>query len=94
MEREAPIAFGTCFSQLLRMAALFVGCLRMTPEEAIEELAMIMHTVFPNDPTRLTTPTINMSNLRTAVEDMLERRGLPTDVKLKEKQLARARCKV
>ena len=76
------------------MAALFVGHLRMTPEEAIGELAMIAHTVFPKDPTELTTPTTNMSNLRKAVEDILERRGLPTNIKLHDKQHARAKCKV
>ena len=76
------------------MAALFVGHLRMTPEEAIEELSMIAQAVFSNEPTELTTPTTNMSNLRRAVEDMLERRGIPTDVKLYDKQLARAKCKV
>jgi hypothetical protein len=76
------------------MAALFVGRLRMTPEEAIEEIAMIAHAVFPNEPTELATPTTNMSNLRRAVEDMLERRGLPTNIKLNDKQLASAKCKV
>ena len=76
------------------MAALFVGHLRMTPEEAIEELSMIAQAVFSNEPTELTTPTTNMSNLRRAVEDMLERRGIPIDVKLNDKQLASAKCKV
>ena len=76
------------------MAALFVGCLRMTPEEPIEELAMIAHAVFPNKPTELTTPTANLSNLRRAVEDMLERRGLSTTIKLNDKKLAIAKCKV
>jgi hypothetical protein len=66
----------------------------MTPEDAIEELAMIARTVFPNEPTELTTPTTNMSNLRRALEDMLKRRGLPTDIKLNDKQLASAKCKV
>jgi hypothetical protein len=76
------------------MAALFVGPLRMTPEEAIEELAMIARAVFPNEAAELTTSTTKMSNLRRAVEHMLERRGLPTDIKLKDKQLATAKCKV
>jgi len=76
------------------MAALFVGPLRMTPEEAIEELAMIAHAVFPNKPTELTTPTTNMSNLRHAVENMLKRRGLSTTIKLNDKKLATAKCKV
>ena len=76
------------------MAALFVGRLQMTPEEAIEELSRIAHTVFPNEPTEITTPTTNMLNLRRAVEDMLKRRGLPTDIKLYDKQLAHAKCKV
>jgi hypothetical protein len=76
------------------MAALFVGRLRMTPEEAIEEIAMIAHAVFPNEPTELATPTTNMSNLRRAVEDMLERRGFPTTIKLNDRKLATAKCKV
>ena len=76
------------------MAALFVGRLRMTPEEAIEELSTIAQAVFPNEHTELTTSTTKMSNLRRTVEDMLERRGIPTDVKLYDKQLARAKCKV
>ena len=76
------------------MAALFVGHLQMTPEEAIEELSTIAQAVFPNEPTELTTSTTKMSNLRRTVENMLERRGIPTDVKLYDKQLARAKCKV
>ena len=76
------------------MGALFVGRLRMTPEEAIKELSMIAHAVFPKESTELTTPTTNMSNLRRAIEDMLERRGLPIDIKLNDKQLASAKCKV
>ncbi len=76
------------------MAALFVGRLRMTPEEAIEEIAMIAHAVFPNEPTELTTPTTNMSNLRRAVEHMLERRRIPINIKLYDRQLASAKCKV
>ena len=76
------------------MAALFVGRLRMKPDEAIEELAMIAHAVFPNEPTELITPTTRMSNLRRAIEDMLKRRGLPTTIKLNDKKLANAKCKV
>ncbi len=76
------------------MAALCVGRLQMTPEEAIKELAAIAHAVFPKEPTELTTPTTNMSNLRRAVEDMLVRRGLPTTIKLNDKRLATAKCKV
>ena len=76
------------------MGALFVGRLRMTPEEAIQELAMIAHAVFPNKPTELTTPTTNMENLRCAVENMLERRGVPIDIRLNDRQLASAKCKV
>jgi len=66
----------------------------MTPEEAIKELGMIAQAVFPQESTELTTPTTNMSNLRKAIEDMLERRGLPIDIKLNDKQLASAKCKV
>jgi hypothetical protein len=66
----------------------------MTPEEAIEELAMIAQAVFPNEPTELTTPRSNMSNLQRALEDMLERRGLSTTIKLNDKKLANAKCKV
>ena len=76
------------------MAALFVGHLRMTPEEAIEELAMIAQAVFPNEPTELTTPRSNLANLQRAVEDMLERRGLSTTIRLNDKKLATAKCKV
>jgi hypothetical protein len=76
------------------MAALFVGRLRMTPEEAIEELAIIARAVFPDEPTELTTPRANMSNLQRALEDMLERRGLSTTIKLNDKRLATAKCKV
>jgi hypothetical protein len=75
------------------MVALFVGPLRMTPEEAIKELARIAHDVFLNVPNELTTPTTNVSNPRRAVEDMLERRGLPTDIKPNDKGLATAKCK-
>jgi hypothetical protein len=74
------------------MAALFVGCLRMTPEEAIEELAMIAHAAFPNKPPELTTPTTNLSNLRRAVGNMLERRGMPTDIGLNVR-VPNAKCK-
>jgi hypothetical protein len=66
----------------------------MTPEEAIQELAMIAHAVFPNEPTELTTPRANMSNLQRAIEDMLERRGFSTTIKLNDKKLATAKCKV
>jgi hypothetical protein len=76
------------------MAALFVGCLRMTPEEAIDELAIIARAVFPSEPTAVTTPSANMSNLQHALQDMLERRGLPTTIKLNDKKLATAKCKV
>jgi len=76
------------------MAALFVGRLQMTPEEAIEELSTIAQAVFPNDPMELTTSRANMSNLQRAIEDMLERRGLSTTIKLNDKKLATAKCKV
>jgi hypothetical protein len=66
----------------------------MTPEEAIQELAMIAYAVFPNEPTELTTPRANMSNLRRALEDMLERRDLPTTIKLNDRKLAATKCKV
>ena len=76
------------------MGALFVGRLRMTPEEAMEELSTIAQAVFPNEPTELTTPRSNLANLQRAVEDMLERRGLSTTIKLNDKKLAIAKCKV
>jgi hypothetical protein len=76
------------------MAALFVGGLRMTPEDAIRELATIAHAVFPNEAAELTTPATRMSNLRRAVENMLNQRGLPTNIKLNDKNLATAKCKV
>jgi hypothetical protein len=95
MERKARILpLKVNIDNLLRIAALFVGPLRMTPEEAIEELGMVAHAVFLNTSSELTTPKTNMSNLRRALEDMLDRRGLPTNIKLNAEHLVTAKCKV
>jgi len=66
----------------------------MTVEEAIDSLLTIAASVFPYDPDTKETPETNMLNLRSAIEDILERRGIPVDTKMNDKRGPSTKCKV
>ncbi|KIM19605.1 hypothetical protein M408DRAFT_197745 [Serendipita vermifera MAFF 305830] len=76
------------------LSALMLGCLRLSMEEAMEELAVIGAAIFTRRVDEIITPDSNMARLKEAVEDMLRRYKYPTDIKLKDKRLQIGRCKV
>lgn len=73
------------------LAALLLGRLCMTAQEAMDELITIGKAIFPKEPQEK-SPEENTRGLRTAVEDMLRRNGHFADLKLRES--APTRCKV
>jgi hypothetical protein len=76
----------------IRLSALLLGRLRMSVEEALEELATIGSTIFPKEG-EITTPEANLAVLRETLEDMLRRHHFPADVKLNDRAM-RTKCKV
>jgi hypothetical protein len=66
----------------------------MTVEDAIDALLAIAASVFPYDPDTKEAPEMNMLNLKSAIEDILERRGIPVDTKMNDKRGPSTKCKV
>jgi hypothetical protein len=78
----------------LSLAAFMLGNLRMTVDEAIDALLTVASAVFPNDPDTEPSPEINMHNLKEAIGDMLESRGIPVNTKMFDKGRPPVKCKV
>jgi hypothetical protein len=66
----------------------------MSVEDTIEELAKIGTAIFPQEANEIATPEANMTALRGAIEDMLQRHQHPVDIKLNDEMLRDSRCKV
>jgi hypothetical protein len=58
------------------------------------ELARIGNAVFPQDVDEIVTPEGNLTILREAVEAMLQRHGIPVNIKLNDKAFRGSRCQV
>ncbi|KIM20755.1 hypothetical protein M408DRAFT_124110 [Serendipita vermifera MAFF 305830] len=76
------------------LSALLLGCLRLSIEEAMEELAAIGAAILTQRVEENVTPDSNLAKLREAVEDMLKRNRYPIDIKLKDQRFRNGRCKV
>lgn len=74
--------------------ALLLGRLRMSVEQAMEELATIGTTLFPGNPNEMATPEANTTIMVEAMKDMLRRHKLAPDIKLNDKALRGSSCKV
>ncbi|KIM30293.1 hypothetical protein M408DRAFT_296513 [Serendipita vermifera MAFF 305830] len=75
-------------------SALLLGCLRLSIEEAMEELAQIGAASFTQKVDEIITPESNMARLKEAVEDMLRHYKYPLDIRLKDQRFRNGRCKV
>ncbi|KIM20749.1 hypothetical protein M408DRAFT_123984 [Serendipita vermifera MAFF 305830] len=76
------------------LSALLLGCLRLSIEDAMEELAAIGTAIFTQRVEDIVTPDSNLAKLREAVEDLLKRHKYPIDIKLKDQRFRNGRCKV
>ncbi|KIM28618.1 hypothetical protein M408DRAFT_69473, partial [Serendipita vermifera MAFF 305830] len=76
------------------VAAITLGLLRMTVDEAIEAVVNIASAVFPENPDTPFDTTINSYNLKEALEDLLLMGGIPIDALMYDKTRPSGRCKV
>ena len=66
-----------------RFCALLLGRLRMTIEQAMEELSTIGTAIFPKGPSEISSPEANLDKLRKCIERMLKSFDHPIDLKLR-----------
>ncbi|KIM26165.1 hypothetical protein M408DRAFT_197093 [Serendipita vermifera MAFF 305830] len=76
------------------LSALMLGCLRLSAEQAMEELATIGTTIFARREDEIVTPDSNTNMLKEAIEDLLRRHKYPIGLKLNDKNFRHGRCKV
>jgi hypothetical protein len=81
-------------SFIIRLCALLLGRLRMSIDDTIEEVAKIGAAIFPQETDVIATPEANMTALRDAIENMLQRHQHSVDIKLNDEMLRDSRCKV
>jgi hypothetical protein len=71
-----------------------LGRLRMNVTDAIDALVTVAATIFPEGSQEVSDPNANSRKLKDAIEDMLQTRGLPVNVKMYERSSPETRCKV
>ena len=77
-----------------RLVAIMLGHLRMTVEEAVEALLVIASTVFPEGSQAIVDRERNTKNLRGAMDNLLEERGISLGTKMNVQNPPSGRCKV
>jgi hypothetical protein len=75
-------------------AALMLGYLRMTVDEAINALLTITRAVFVCDLDVEASLESNMKKIKSAIEDMLRARNIQGDTKMYDKSAQAVKCKV
>jgi hypothetical protein len=83
-----------CLTYVISLAALMLGHLRMTVDEAINALLSIVGVVFDSDLDAEASSESNMKMIRAAIEDMLRTRNIQTDTMMHDKRLQPVKCKV
>ncbi|KIM19822.1 hypothetical protein M408DRAFT_30898 [Serendipita vermifera MAFF 305830] len=76
------------------LSALMLGCLRLSVEQTMSELATIGSTLFTQRKGVIATPDANTNMLKEAIEDLLKRHQYPISLRLKDKTFRNGRCKV
>jgi len=71
-----------------------LGRLRMSVDDAIEALITVTTAIFPEGSQEAPDPEINSKQLKEAIEDMLQVRGLALDTKMYERSDLQTGCKV
>jgi hypothetical protein len=77
-----------------RLVALILGHLRMNVSEAIDALLDVASAIFPEDSQQTADLELNTSNLKEAIEGLLQRRAVALDTKMNDPNRQSTRCKV
>jgi hypothetical protein len=72
-----------------------LGTLRMSMDDTIDGLLTLADSLFPrSDPDTARTSDENLTILKNNIGELLERHGLPEDIKLSDRRLRASKCKV
>jgi hypothetical protein len=76
------------------LVAVMLGHLRMNVEEAIDGLITVATTVFPEGSQDIPEPETNSTNLKGAIEEILQTKEITVNAKMHARDGPQNRCKV
>jgi hypothetical protein len=76
------------------IVAVMLGHLKMHIDEAIDALITVATTIFPEGSQGVPEPETNSKNLKEAIEEMLQTKGISVNAKMHERDRPHKRCKV
>jgi hypothetical protein len=92
------VSFFTIQSQRLivvdSLVSIMLGHLRMNVDEAIDALINVATAVFSEESQDAIDPAANSKQLKEAIEEMLQTKGIPVNYKMYERDRPKTRCKV
>lgn len=75
------------------LVAILLGGLSMRVDDAIDGLISVASAVFPSETQEVVDRETKLDNLKCAIEDLLQAKGIPPNMKMHDKSQPAAKCK-